>query len=59
MGEKWQNFKYPDSAKCKLLLTGCMQIISNDFFSKLVKSVSLIRRLSKNYQNLTTESGSK
>ena len=41
---------------CKFPLTGCLQIIYENFFAKLVQSVSLCHRLSK---NLTTESGSK
>ena len=40
---------------CKFPLTGCLQIVCKNFFAKLVQSVSL----SKFYQNLTTESGSK
>ena len=46
----------------KFLLTGFMQKIWKNFFAKLVQSVSLCNRLSKqlkNNQNPTTESGSK
>jgi len=36
-----------------------MQIICKNFVAKLVQSVFLFYRFSKNYKNLTTESGSK
>ena len=47
---------------CTFLSTSCMQIICKNFFAKLVQFAFLCHGLSKktkNYQNLTTESGSK
>ena len=57
-------FNQEKQKMCKFPLTGCFKKICNFFFTKLVQSVSLCHRLSKNqkakfYQNLTSESGVK